>query len=138
MNDQRPFDFNPHRKNATKTYTDMAHYLRKREKIQRDDDVDTRKVRWFSFTIGASRQEECWQDKYRDDKALEMLIESKDKRWVLKGYQVPTFKGSHANFTVLTHMAIFHTKLTNGILVVNPATGEEGSYYTLLTPGKAK
>ena len=118
--------FNPIPRDAPEFFSDRAHYVeyelissRRRNSISR----------YFIFKIGRSDKAYWFHDKYRDDKALGLLEQTKPKkvRLVIKGYMAPV-KDSPVSFAVLTHFGTYHKPNRSEYQTYNPDGGEIGLY----------
>ena len=119
--------FNPIPKDAPEFFSDRAHYVNDKETKSKYGN-EQKMTRFYVFSIGRSKKRYHLRDKYLDDRALEMLEESRENgtRLIVKGYNSPALYGS-SMFVVLTHFGIYH-RLYPGFRVINPNTGEIGYY----------
>ncbi len=127
--------FNPIPTHAPEFRSNLAHFAEVRHS---DSSVGKRKDRGkessrrYIFKIGNSSKLYSFQDKYLDDKAMELLelCATNNERLVLKGYISPTYGATY--FGVLTHFAVWKEDKPS-FTIVNPDTGEVGSFYSLNT-----
>lgn len=122
--------FNPIPKDAPEFFTTKAHYIDVTHTVSsRGADMNREKTksRFYIFSIGRSLKNYVLRDKYLDDTALELLINSRDrkKRLVIKGYISPS---GTAAFITLTHIGIYHKPNRSEYQIFNPKTGELGYY----------
>lgn len=122
--------FNPVPEDAPEFFTTKAHFINVIHNISTRgaDDVEKTRSRFYIFSIGRSVKNYLLMDKYLDDTALNLLMNSRKrkKRLVIKGYVSPA--STHTAFVTLTHIGIYHKPNRSEYQIFNPETGELGYY----------